>query len=294
LLLLASAVACAQDLVPRAYLITPAGSNAVTMGYSWNKGDVVFDPSVPIDDARGTFQTPVISLYHSYAVLGRSSNIVVSVPYGTGRFEGVVNKARAQASPSGLADARIRFSVNLHGGPVMRPAEYLRWREKWLVGFSFTTVIPIGQYDGARLINTGANRWAFKPEIGITRRWHKWVAEAYTGLWLFTTNPHFFPGDTVRSQRPMTALEGHVGYYIRPRLWISLDGNFWVGGSTSANGTKKQDGQKASRAGVTMSVPLTRHHSFKLGYSQGAFRRLGGDFRTISAAWQYSWIGKPQ
>ena len=65
LLLLTTATACAQDLVPRAYLITPTGSNAVTVGYSWNKGDVVFDPSVPIEDAKGTFQTPVLSYYHS-------------------------------------------------------------------------------------------------------------------------------------------------------------------------------------------------------------------------------------
>ena len=62
LVLLTTAAACAQDLVPRAYLITPTGSNAVTVAHSWNTGDVVFDPSVPIEDARGTFSNASFEL----------------------------------------------------------------------------------------------------------------------------------------------------------------------------------------------------------------------------------------
>ena len=118
--------------------------------------------------------------------------------------------------PSGLADARVRMSVNLYGGRAMRSSEFVQWREKWLIGASITSVLPIGQYDSARLINPGTNRWAFKPEFGITRRWRRWVAEGYLGVWLFTTTSTSFPGNSTRSQRPTTATEGHVGYYIRP------------------------------------------------------------------------------
>jgi hypothetical protein len=32
----------------------------------------------------------------------------------------------------------------------------------------------------------------------------------------------------------------------------------------------------------------------KLSYAQGAYVRFGGDYRIVSAAWQYSWIDRPR
>ncbi len=95
------------------------------------------------------------------------------MPYATGSFSGIVNGIEAKVSPSGLADARIRVSMNLVGGPAMRAKEFLGWHEKRLIGVSLTTVIPLGQNDRARIINIGSNRWAFKPEIGFTRKWQR-------------------------------------------------------------------------------------------------------------------------
>jgi hypothetical protein len=291
---LVTAIASAQELVPRAYLITPMRSNAITLSHSWNDGEVNFEPSVPIENAKGRFQTSVLSYYHSYGLLGRSSNVVLSVPYASGVFEGSINGIRAHAAPSGLADARIRFSVNVRGGPAMKLTEFRQWAEKSLIGVSITAAVPTGQNDRARLLNLGANRWAFKPELGLTRRWGRWVAEGYGGMWLFTSNRTFYPGNANRAQRPMAAIEGHLGYYVKPGLWASLDGNFWAGGTTSINGVQKQDAQRESRLGMTLSVPILRHQSVKFSFSRGAVTRIGGDFRTLSVAWQYSWIGKPQ
>ena len=47
--------------------------------------------------------------------------------------------------------------------------EYMNWKEKRLIGASLTVTMPTGQYDPARLINPGTNRWGFKPEIGISQ-----------------------------------------------------------------------------------------------------------------------------
>jgi hypothetical protein len=216
------------------------------------------------------------------------------MPYVEGTFQGTVNGNRAQVNPSGLADARVRFAVNLIGGPAMHLKEFRQWREKTLFGFSFTARVPISQYDRARLMNPGTNRWAFKPELGVSRRWGRWVAEGYAGMWLFTANSNFYPGNVKRTQRPMGATEGHLGYYLAPFFWASLDGNFWTGGSTSRNGVANTDAQRESRLGVTVSLPIAAHQTVKASYSQGAFTRLGGDFRTLSVAWQYSWIRQPR
>ena len=107
--------------------------------------------------------------------------------------------------------------------------EFLRWHEKRLIGVSLTTVIPLGQNDRARIINIGSNRWAFKPEIGFTRKWQRVIVEGYTGIWLFTSNTNFYPGDAKRTQDPIVAFEAHAGYYIKPRLWASFDSiSGWV------------------------------------------------------------------
>ena len=52
----------------------------------------------------------------------------------------------------------------------MHRREFVKWHEGFVLGTSLTVVVPIGQYDSARLINPSLNRWAFKPEVGISRR----------------------------------------------------------------------------------------------------------------------------
>ena len=215
-------------------------------------------------------------------------------------FHGTVAGAEASAYRSGLLDAVFRFSVNLKGAPAMTPGEYGKWRQKTLVGFSVKVVAPTGQYDPTKLLNWGANRWAFRPELGLSRRWGHWVLDAYGGVWFYTTNPEYFshnasvPGTQTHSQEPVVAFETHLSYDVRSRFWVSLDGNFWTGGRTSLNGVENPaTTQKSSRVGVSASFPLTRHQSVKASYANGAYVRFGGDFQVVSLAWQYSWIGRP-
>ena len=80
-------VALAQDLAPRAYLITPKGSNALTTSISYSTGTVFVDPSVPIEDSGVRFSTQAISYYRSLNVWGRSSNLTLLVPYAVGTVD---------------------------------------------------------------------------------------------------------------------------------------------------------------------------------------------------------------
>ncbi len=99
-----------------------------------------------------------------------------------------------------------------------------KWQQKTLLGVSLKVVAPTGQYDPTKLINLGANRWAFKPELGLSRRWGHWVLDAYGGVWFFTENPEFFsrnayvPGVQSQTQAPVAVLEIHLSYDFRPRL----------------------------------------------------------------------------
>src|ERR1022692_3684184 len=69
----------AQDLVPRAYVITPVHSNAVILTYSFSDGDVLFDNAVPITNGTANVNVSLVSFYHSLSFFGRSANITASL-----------------------------------------------------------------------------------------------------------------------------------------------------------------------------------------------------------------------
>jgi Putative MetA-pathway of phenol degradation len=291
---------CAQDLAPRAYLITPLHSNAVTLTYAFYDGNLLFDGQLPITDSTGRFSVSVFSLTHSLNFFGRSANFTASVPYGIGNFRGQVMGSETNVYRSGLLSSSFRFSVNLLGGPAMDVQEFRKWKQKTVIGVSLKIVPPTGQYDPTKLINLGTNRWAIKPEIGLSRRRGHWLIDTYGAVWFFTANPEFFsrnqfsPGINTQSQSPTGAFEGHLSYDVKPRLWASLDGNFWFGGTTSLNGAENPSTvQRNSRIGGTFSFPVSKHQSVKVSYNDGAYIRYGGNFHNVSIAWQYSWLGRP-
>jgi len=183
----------------------------------------------------------------------------------------------------------------------MSVREYESWHQKTIFGMSLRVVAPTGQYDPKKLINNGSNRWAFKPEFGYSERWGHWLLDAYAGVWFFTANPEFwshnsfFPGIRTQTEAPVGSFEGHLSYNIKPRLWVSLDGNFWFGGRTTVNSIENVNTyQKNSRVGATASIPVTKHQSLKISYSNGDYVLYGGNYQSVSVAWQYSWLGRPK
>ena len=287
---------CAQDLAPRAYVITPVNSNLVNLTWSFYSGGVNFNGAVPITGATGRFSVPIFTLYHSFGFFGRSANVTASLPYGVGNFEGELLQQHRQIYRSGLMDFTARFSVNLMGGPAMKPREFGKWKQKVLLGVSLRVVAPTGQYDPTKIVNWGINRWAFKPEFGYSERWGNWVLDAYGGVWFYTTNEAFGPVGKPQNEGPIGSFEGHFSHdFKRPGTWVSLDGNFWWGGLTSLSGIQNlKTEQVGSRIGGTGAWRFTKHQSVKASYSAGTFSRFGGNYQNVSVAWQYSWLGWPK
>ena len=296
---LAPAVGAAQDLTPRAYFPLPVSSNAVILTYALSKGEMVFDPTLPITDATGTIHTPVVSVYHAFGLFGRSASVTASLPFAIGTLSGDLAGESREATRRGLADSNVRLAVNLVGGPSLSAAEFAKTPiARALLGASIKVVAPTGEYVPTRLLNIGTNRWAFKPELGYTGRTGQFVIDAFAGVWLFTSNDSFgvsaaAPSGVTRTQSAIAAFELHVSYDVKPRLWVSADINYWRGGRTSVNGVEGlQTLQSNSRFGVTGSVPLTRRQSIKISYSDGVLVRVGGNFQVLSVGYQYGWIGK--
>lgn len=295
---LASAAAqlYAQDLAPRAYVITAVHSNAINTTWSFYDGGLNLNGTIPVTNATGTYNVSIFSYYHSLNFFGRSANIVAYLPYGVGTFQGDLSEQHRSVYRSGLLDSSFRFSVNLMGGPAMQPKEFANWKQKRLLGLSLRMVAPTGQYSGKKLVNWGSNRWAFKPELGYSERWGHWVLDGYAGVWFYTTNSAFYAGPVTKPQdeAPIGALEGHLSYDVKPRFWVSLDANFWSGGITSLSGIRNlATKQTGSRIGGTVSFPISKHQSIKVSYSNGTYIIFGGNYQNVSVSWQYSWVGRP-
>ena len=155
-------VLSAQDLRPRAYVITPIHSNAVIVGYAFNDGSIFFGAVLPITDASGQYSVPNISYYHSVSFFKRSANFTATLPYVVGTFQGEVKEA---TNPFIVLGWRTQFfaSVNLIGGPAMAPRRLCEVETEDHLGISIQVVAPTGQYYPGHLISPGSNRWAFKP-----------------------------------------------------------------------------------------------------------------------------------
>src|SRR5690349_10713345 len=86
---LLAAAAQAQELEPRAYSISPRGTNFAVVGFARSAGGVSFDPTLPVDDASATLHATVIGVGRAISVAGRSANIAMHSSYVWGPFQGV-------------------------------------------------------------------------------------------------------------------------------------------------------------------------------------------------------------
>ncbi len=288
LLLLPPLCASAQELEPGAYWPIPVGMNIVTLVNSFNWGDLAFDPSAPIDEANAAIDTTAFAFTRAFSLAGRSANAGVVVPLIAGHLEGLYLGEPAEVSRFGQGDPRLRFAVNLYGAPAMPPKTFASYRQRTILGVSITVAPPLGQYDSAKLINLGNNRWSFKPELGFSQTYGRWVVEAMAGVWLFTDNTDFVGGRT-REQEPIVATQVHLTYRFKPGRWLAADANYFTGGQTTIGGKQNLDLQRNSRIGATYSSVIKRGHAIRVSVSRGAYTTIGADFTSIAVGYNYAW-----
>jgi hypothetical protein len=294
-LLLLAAPLSAQDLDPRAYARAPVNGTFLSIGFAVAHGGVVSDPTLPVTDINATVETPSIGIGRSFSLFGKTAQAFGAMPYSWAQVSGKVFEEARDISRAGLSDMRLRVSVLLRGAPAASIVEIAKAPRRTVLGTSLTVVAPTGQFFPDRLINLGANRWAFKPEFAVSHPMgQKWLLDAYAGLWLFTANDSFYPGTNLRTQAPMGAFQAHLSYNIKRQLWAAFDATYYTGGRTTIEGVGNNDAQSNSRVGGTFVFPVGRRHSVRLAVSRGAIIRFGANFTTYSIGWQTGWVPMPK
>jgi hypothetical protein len=176
---LAATLVSAQDLEPRAYSASPVGANFLVAGANWSTGNVVFDPGLPISDVHADVTGFVVAVGHTFNLFGKLALGSVAVPYALANVTGKVFEQQAETARSGLADARLKLSVNLRGNPAMSPQTFARSPPHTVVayvtpGLTYAT----GQHYDTKLINS-ARTDGFKPEVGISVPAGRWDLDAH-------------------------------------------------------------------------------------------------------------------
>lgn len=281
--------AAAQEMEPRSYSPAPVGTQFVLLTYGHQSGDVLLDASLPLKDVSIKFNAASFAYGRTFNLAGRQANVAVLCPYLWGTVEGTVFEDQIMVRRSGGGDLRFRFSTLLKGGAALGPREFAQRKRSTIIGGSISIIVPTGQYDPGRLVNPGSNRWAFKPEIGISKPKDRWTFEIMGGAWFFTTNKSFL-GNSRRAQKPMASFQGSVIYTLRRRMWVSGNATFYRGGSTVINEKANEDRQENARVGATFSLPLNQRQSLKVVWAKGVTTRIGGNLNTIAIGWQYTWF----
>lgn len=275
-----------QDLEPRAYANVPIGINVLAVGYGYNTGNVLTDPSLPIEDFVINTHILAVNYIHSFSLSKKLARVQVSLP--TANMQGHVtqNGELITGTRTGFADMRIRFGVNLTGSPALDRKNFRQYEQKAIFGVSLVTSVPIGLYYSDKKINLGSNRWGFKPEIGVSKRFKNIYAEAYIGTWFYTNNTNYFGGNELK-QKPTMSFQAHASYYFKNQMWFGINTNWYEVGEVAINDVYTGDTQKDWRLGATFSVPLTKSQSLRLQYHTGIYADLGLNYDSLTLAYQY-------
>ena len=279
-------ITTAQDLEPRAYANLPKGTNVIALVYAYSSGNVLTDPSLPIEDFKIKAHNIGAGYVHTFALAKKLARVQVVAPliFMSGKLK--LNGVDTSGVRHGFGDARIRFGVNLIGSPALDIKNFRQYQQKTIVGASIVISVPSGLYYKDKRINLGSNRWAVKPEVGVSKRFKRFYTEAYTGVWFYTNNNEFLTSKTLK-QQPVVSLQAHVSFYFKNQMWIGVNSNWFNGGETLVDDVSSGDLKDNYRIGATWSVPFAKRHSVKFQFHVGAFTNTGYDYNLYSIGYQY-------
>ncbi len=186
---------------------------------------------------------------------GRTGGLTVVLPYVR-----VASSSGAGASTiSGFSNVGFLAQINMFGAPAFSRADFASFVPQNFSSFHLYVGTPLGDYEPSRSLNPSDNRWTIRPQVHYSytpdRGW-TWL-ETYATVAFFTPNNAFEAGGASRlTQQPLFILEGHASRNVTPRLWLSADAYYDVGGETSIDGTPQRNAAATLRLGAGLGARL--------------------------------------
>jgi hypothetical protein len=287
-LLCVAAGVLAQDVEPRRWTPFPVGTTVFAVGVLRGEGDVAFDPLLKLTDTTVETTATEVSVIHAFDLFGQTARVDVRLPQQHVRWKGLLDGAPRIRDVRGLADPRVRLSVNFVGAPALSGNEFQAYRAAHpvhtVVGAALAVNLPLGKYDEDRLLNLGNNRFAFTPQLGMVHSRGHWSYELTGSVSLFTDNREFVV-DQTREQDPLFALQAHVVY--APGPWFaSLGAAYDWGGESTVEGVAKGDYRETLFFGLSAGISINQQSSVQVSYvGNRAQKDIGSDSDNIGLAY---------
>jgi len=264
-----SAQGLALEPEPSKWNHLPNNTNITGFGYAYTEADILLDPALLLEDVQMEMDTWVGKYIRTFKLFNKSARFDLTQSYQEGTWTGLLNGALASTSRSGLADTFVRFAINLYGAPPLSGKKFVAYRSavnvETIVGVALAVRLPTGEYMDDKLINLGANRFSFRPHIGVIHTRGKWTTEVTGEVAFYTDNNEFFNGNTLE-QEPLFITHAHLIYTFRPGFWAGVSAAYDYGGETSINGIDKDDRRRETAWALNLAYPITNTSGIKVTY----------------------------
>lgn len=104
LTLISVAALGAQELEPRAYRTLPTGLNFAVLGAQYTNGNVLSDPTSPLQDLQVEALVATVGYLRSFGLAGRAASLTVALPYIFMSGSATLNGELASDTRSGAAE----------------------------------------------------------------------------------------------------------------------------------------------------------------------------------------------
>jgi hypothetical protein len=141
------------------------------------------------------------------------------------------------------------------------------------------------------VLNLGAGRWSFRPEIGFMHPFgpeQKWALDLYANSYFYTENPSY-RGSLILRQGPLPAFEGHISYQLHEKLLASFDTRYSFRGDTTLNGVGQNDSQKNFILGTEEIYTLNNKNQFTFIFEAVATHVNGPSTQGFAVRYDYFW-----
>jgi hypothetical protein len=279
----------AQFTDPRNYENSPVGINELELSYAYAHSNTSIDPSIVIGGARLNLNQGTIGYTRYFGFFHRMGWIESAVPIAG--LNGSISGTNLTKAITGAGDSSYGAAMLLKGGPALSVEEFTNYRPTTTVGVSLTVTAPTGLYSSDKILNLGADRWSFDPEIAVSYPFgaqQKWALDAYANSAFYTDNTSY-RGSQILRQEALPGLEGHMSYSFLDSVVSSLDARYSFRGDTYVNRVDQNSAQKNFILGSEVIVSLNARNTLTLTVAKALVHQNGPAITGFSVKYDYYW-----
>jgi hypothetical protein len=197
-------------------------------------------------------------------------------------------------SSSGYADPTVQLDINLIGTSRLKSnVDLFNYEPTWTVDAAVMLGVPVGEYDEAKVVNMGLNRWwsrfalPVKYHFGVFSPGYMSSFEFTPSIWVFAENDDFL-GKKLENE-PILQLEAHLTQDFTPSFFGSVDLLYRSGFQSEINGVEVGEELDIGNFGFTLNYTTTDNLMIRTSFSSNVFGDNDIDNSILRLQFVYVW-----